>query len=59
MTRKREQSDTRRPWIPPVLQSNSTLTTVTQVGSPVTLSLLFLQVSSQCFDSHGNPAPCT
>ncbi len=56
---EREQPDRRRRWISPALLSNSTLTTVTQVGSPVPLSLLFLQASNQCFDSHGRPAPCT
>ena len=49
----------RRPWITPELSCNSTLTEVTQVGSPVPLSLLFLQASNQCFDSHGRPASCT
>jgi len=58
-THSRDQLDSRRPWISPMLQSNSTLTVVTQVGSPAPLSLLFLQASSQCFDSRGNPVPCT
>ena len=48
----------RRPWIRPELQGQSTLTTVTKVGSPVPMSLLFFQASQQCFDSDGNPAQC-
>ena len=48
----------RRPWIRPELQAQSTLTTVTQLGSPVPMSLLFLAVSRQCFDETGNPVSC-
>lgn len=49
---------TRRPWLRPELQVESTLTTVTQAGVPGPLSLLFLDLSAaQCFDSHGNPYP--
>lgn len=47
----------RRQWIRPSLESQSTLTTVTQAASPVPMSLLFLQ-TSQCFDGFGNPIPC-
>jgi hypothetical protein len=53
-----KNEETRRSWVRPELQSQSTLTTVTQVGSPVPMSLLFFQVSQQCFDSKGNPRPC-
>lgn len=49
--------ETRRAWIRPSLESQSTLTTVTQATSPVPMSLLFLQ-TSQCFDGFGNPIPC-
>jgi hypothetical protein len=55
--RSHENRKARRPWIRPLLQAQSTLTTVTQVGSPVPLSLLFLQ-TSQCFDGFGQPVPC-
>ena len=50
--------EARRKWIRPELESQSTLTTVTQLGSPVPMSLLFIQASLQCFDSHGNPVAC-
>lgn len=50
-------TETRRAWIRPSLESQSTLTTVTQATSPVPMSLLFLQ-TSQCFDGFGNPIPC-
>ena len=55
--RNEEKREKRRDWIRPVLESQSTLTTVTQTASPMALSLLFLQ-SSQCFDGFGNPIPC-
>lgn len=44
----------RRRWIPPVLETHSTFTTVTQTA------LLFLQASvSQCFDAvTGQHVPC-
>jgi hypothetical protein len=48
----------RRQWIRPELQVQSTLTTVTQLASPVPMSLLFLKVSMQCFDQAGNRIPC-
>ena len=54
----RQNEEARRSWVRPELQSQSTLTTVTQVGSPVPMSLLFFQVSQQCFDSKGNPRQC-
>ena len=54
---RQENRDARRPWITPVLEAQSTLTTVTQAASPVPLALLFLQ-NSQCFDAHGVPVPC-
>jgi hypothetical protein len=50
--------EARRAWIRPELTGQSTFTTVTKVGSPVPMSLLFFQASQQCFDSHGNPTPC-
>jgi len=54
-----EKQDARREWVRPLLRTQSTLTTVTQVASPVPMSLLFLQASNaQCFDSNGNPVPC-
>jgi hypothetical protein len=53
-----KNEDTRRSWVRPELKSQSTLTAVTQVGSPVPMSLLFFQQSGQCFDSHGNHVPC-
>ena len=55
--RNEETREKRREWIRPVLEAQSTLTTVTQTPSPMALSLLFLQ-SSQCFDGFGNPIPC-
>ena len=54
---RHENRDARRPWITPVLEAQSTLTTVTQSASPVPLALLFLQ-NSQCFDGFGNPIRC-
>jgi hypothetical protein len=57
MMRSHENRDARRPWITPVLQAQSTLTTVTQAASPVPMALLFLQ-NSQCFDAFGHPIPC-
>jgi hypothetical protein len=53
-----ETHEARRVWVRPVLQAQSTLTTVTQLASPVPMSLLFLQVSTQCFDGHGAPTLC-
>jgi len=53
-----EKSETRRPWVAPELRAQSTLTVVTQATSPAPLTLLFLQVSAQCFDGLGNPVPC-
>ena len=55
----REAPASGRRWITPALCCHSTLTVVTQVGSPLPLSLLFLQASNQCFNSRGNPASCT
>ena len=57
MMRSHENRNARRPWITPVLQAQSTLTTVTQAASPVPMALLFLQ-NSQCFDAFGHPIPC-
>jgi len=54
---RNEETRAKRRWIRPSLESQSTLTTVTQTASPMTLSLLFLQ-TSQCFDGFGNPIPC-
>jgi hypothetical protein len=53
-----KNDETRRSWVRPELKSQSTLTTLTQTGSLVPMSFLFLQLSGRCFDSHGNPAPC-
>jgi hypothetical protein len=54
-----EKPETRRAWVAPELRAQSTLTVVTQVTSPVPLTLLFLQASTaQCFDGLGNPVPC-
>jgi hypothetical protein len=53
-----EKPETRRPWVTPELRTQSTLTVVTQATSPVPMTLLFLQVSVQCFDGLGNPVPC-
>ena len=54
-----EAQDARREWVRPLLLGQSTLTTVTQVASPVPMSLLFLQASNaQCFNSNGNPVVC-
>ena len=44
----------RRSWIAPSLATHSTLTTLTQSA----VSLLFLQVSTQCFDERGRPVAC-
>jgi hypothetical protein len=52
------KDQTRRTWIRPEIESQSTMTTLTQVAPHAPLTLLFLQLSSQCFDSHGNPVPC-
>ena len=54
---RNEENREKRRWIRPILEAQSTLTTVTQTASPMALSLLFLQ-SSQCFDGFGNPIPC-
>lgn len=57
---KNRETEARRAWVQPTLLPHSTLTVVTQVTSPMPLTLLFLQASvSQCFDAHGNPIPCT
>jgi hypothetical protein len=53
-----EKPETRRAWVAPELRAQSTLTVVTQAASPVPMTLLFLQVSAQCFDAFGNPVPC-
>ena len=53
-----EKPETRRAWVAPELRAQSTLTVVTQATSPVPLTLLFLQISAQCFDGFGNPVPC-
>jgi len=55
---KQKPREERRQWIRPTLESQSTLTTVTQSTSLVPMSLLFLQTSAQCFDGFGNPVPC-
>lgn len=55
--RNEETREKRREWIRPVLEAQSTLTTVTQASSLVPMSLLFLQ-NSQCFDGFGRPIPC-
>lgn len=53
----------RRAWVSPVLRVQSTLTNVTQVKSPLPLTLLFFAgtptPNTQCFDARGNSADCT
>jgi hypothetical protein len=53
-----DKPETRRAWVAPELRAQSTLTVVTQSTAPAPLTLLFLQASAQCFDSHGNPVVC-
>ena len=52
------KAESRRTWMRPEIQSQSSMTALTQVAPHAPLALLFMQVSSQCFDSHGDPVPC-
>lgn len=50
---------TRRAWIRPDMQMQSTMTTLTQVGPHTPLALLFQQISGQCIDENGHAiTPC-
>lgn len=49
---------TRRAWIRPDMQMQSTMTTLTQVGPHMPLALLFQLLSGQCVDDTGHVFNC-
>lgn len=54
-----KDSTTRRAWVRPDLQMQSTMTTLTRVGPHGPLAmLLFQQISAQCIDEQGHAINC-